>query len=176
MHQVRFTQTYTTVKKQGVVRITGILRHLLCRSQGQLVRFTLDEIIKGVVFNQVVLMLRCWAHAMTAGAGTVDASTFDWQLLERRIPTASQTGLGRQERIANLRDAFGLRPHRSVRELNCLIVDDVYSTGATVSECARLLRKQGAARVDVLTLARTIKPEHFANAVLREAQVNLVLG
>jgi predicted amidophosphoribosyltransferase len=56
-----------------------------------------------------------------------------------------------------VRGAFALRPGRSVEGRRLVLVDDVFTTGATVRECARILRREGAARVDVLTLARVVR-------------------
>jgi predicted amidophosphoribosyltransferase len=56
-----------------------------------------------------------------------------------------------------VRGAFALRPGRSVEGRRLVLVDDVFTTGATVRECARVLRREGAARVDVLTLARVVR-------------------
>lgn len=79
----------------------------------------------------------------------------DPALLNRTRYTASQTGLGRRERVANLKNAFQVKPGKDVANLRLLLVDDVFTTGATVNECSRILLKAGAKRVDVLTLART---------------------
>ncbi len=77
-------------------------------------------------------------------------------LLVRRRSTPSQGGLGRKGRARNVAGAFALRPGRAdrIRGRRVLLIDDVHTTGATVGECVRALRRSGAAAVDVLTLAR----------------------
>ena len=78
-------------------------------------------------------------------------------VLERKRETASQIGLTSHQRRENLRGAFGVAQPELVKGREVLIVDDVYTTGATVSECARVLRRAGAAKVWVATVARTLK-------------------
>ena len=77
-------------------------------------------------------------------------------LLVRTRRTAPQSRLSRPERRRNVRGAFAVRRGRAplVADRRILLVDDVLTTGATVSACARALRKAGAVRVDVATLAR----------------------
>ena len=70
---------------------------------------------------------------------------------ERDVP--AQAGLARAARIANLRGAF--RCERPLAGLHVLVVDDVMTTGASLNELARTLKRQGAARVENLVLART---------------------
>lgn len=76
------------------------------------------------------------------------------RVLRRIRPTPSQTRLSAARRIANVRGAFAASPSPSIRRRQVLLVDDVMTTGATVSECARCLLKAGAASVDVATVAR----------------------
>ena len=80
-------------------------------------------------------------------------------VLERVRPTESQTGLTRHQRRENIRGAFRAREAEAVTGGTVLLVDDVFTTGTTVSECARVLRKAGAARVWVATVARVLRPE-----------------
>lgn len=71
------------------------------------------------------------------------------EFLERKIETKTQVGLSREDRKKNIRDAFALRqtPHQSVRGKNIILVDDVYTSGATMAECAKVLKKAGAKSV-----------------------------
>ncbi len=75
-------------------------------------------------------------------------------LLERHRQTSPQVDLDGQARRENIRDAFGVRDPGAVAGKKVLVIDDVFTTGATVSECARVLLAAGAARVEVLTVAR----------------------
>jgi predicted amidophosphoribosyltransferase len=75
-------------------------------------------------------------------------------LLVRRRGAARQAGLTRVERRANIRGAFAARGSVPA---SVVLVDDVYTTGATCSEAASALRRGGAERVDVVTFARTIR-------------------
>lgn len=81
-------------------------------------------------------------------------------LLRRHRWTGSQTGLRAKERRHNVREAFDVHPHwrGEVVGKRILLVDDVLTTGATVEACSRVLEHAGAECVDVLTLARVIRP------------------
>lgn len=74
--------------------------------------------------------------------------------LIRHISTRSQIGLRAAERRRNIRGAFRVGPRWPYQGKSLLLIDDVYTTGATAFECARVLRRAGAARVDVYTVAR----------------------
>lgn len=78
-------------------------------------------------------------------------------VLERKRETPSQTGLTSHQRRENLRGSFAVAQPEAVKAREVLVVDDVYTTGATVSECARVLRRAGATKVWVATVARTLK-------------------
>jgi ComF family protein len=78
-------------------------------------------------------------------------------VLVRRRETGSQIGLTRHQRRENLRGAFAVSDPTRILNSDILLVDDVYTTGTTASECARLLLRAGAARVWVATVARTLK-------------------
>lgn len=103
-------------------------------------------------YNQAALL----AQAVGRAAGVPVAT----DLLARRRATPSQGRLSASDRVRNVRGAFGVRRRQAQRVPGgrVVLVDDVLTTGATVAECARTLLQAGAAQVDVLTLARVIKP------------------
>jgi competence protein ComFC len=74
--------------------------------------------------------------------------------LVRIVNTTSQTRLDRTERMENLHNAFRLRKNQQVYSMHLVLVDDVFTTGSTVDECARVLKKAGAASVRAITVAR----------------------
>jgi len=80
----------------------------------------------------------------------------DPRRLRRVAPTATQTLLTRQQRAANMRGAFALRPGRRLDGERVILVDDVFTTGATTSACARVLLTAGAGDVCVWTVARGV--------------------
>jgi predicted amidophosphoribosyltransferase len=75
-------------------------------------------------------------------------------VLERIRYTTTQTALDRTERMENLHNAFRLRKNADVRGLRVLLIDDVLTTGSTLSECARVLKRAGAVSVYAATAAR----------------------
>lgn len=78
--------------------------------------------------------------------------------LQRVRWTRPQIELSKDERLKNVRGAFaigaGLKPVSTIKDKMVILVDDVYTTGATVNECSKVLRKAGASEVVVFTLAR----------------------
>ncbi|MGH9505000.1 MAG: phosphoribosyltransferase family protein [Terriglobales bacterium] len=81
------------------------------------------------------------------------------KVLERRRETRSQIGLTRHQRRENIRGSFVVNRPGEIAGREILLVDDVFTTGTTVSECARVLRRAGASKVYVATVARTLKAD-----------------
>ena len=102
-------------------------------------------------FNQSELVARAMLKHQPLGLHLELAP----ELLQRKRATESQVGYTRQQRMANLRGAF--RAGAAVSGRDILLVDDVFTTGTTVSECARVLRRAGAEKVWVATVARVLK-------------------
>ena len=103
-------------------------------------------------FNQAALL----ARAIGKAANIPD----DPFALKRIRRTPSQVGLSAEQRRRNVAGAFRVPERRlpEVADRNVLIIDDVITTGATANACARTLKRAGAARVDVLALARVVDP------------------
>ena len=99
-------------------------------------------------FNQSLLL----AEALSRRLET----PLSYTNLIRVRDNVAQTSLPRSARLANLRRAFALRMPQALRTRRVLIVDDVYTTGTTLNECAKVLRRAGASDVYGLTLARTV--------------------
>jgi competence protein ComFC len=96
-------------------------------------------------FNQASLL---------AESLSVETSIPSKPVLERIRYTTTQTALDRSERMENLHNAFRLRKNADVRGLRVLLIDDVLTTGSTLSECARVLKHAGAISVHAATAAR----------------------
>ena len=97
-------------------------------------------------FNQAERLAQCLSRATGIPMNT--------KLLRRVEPTRTQTVLTREQRAANVRNAFGPHPGAKLAGERVVVLDDVFTTGATTSECARVLRSLGASDVCVWTVAR----------------------
>jgi competence protein ComFC len=97
-------------------------------------------------FNQAERLANCLSRATKI---PVNAN-----LLERMEFTRTQTTLTRSERAANVRNAFRLRKKQRLDGKKIILLDDVLTTGATTSACAKVLQKAGAAEICVWTVAR----------------------
>ncbi len=96
-------------------------------------------------FNQAELL----AELLSARTGVPLRKT-----LQRTRYTTTQTAFDRTERMKNLHNAFRLRKNADVRGLRVLLIDDILTTGSTLSECARVLKAGGALSVHAATAAR----------------------
>ena len=96
------------------------------------------------------------AHRLATHLSAATQIPIHNRLLRRVLPTRTQTLLTREERIANVRKAFAMRPGVRLNGERLVLVDDVLTTGATTSACARVLLAAGAAEVCVWTVARGI--------------------
>jgi ComF family protein len=99
-------------------------------------------------FNQAEVLARSLSRAMARPVMVGN--------LRRIKDTETQTRLGAAERAANLRGAFAVRDPAGVAGRRLVLVDDVFTTGATLDGCAKVLRLAGAAQVTALTVARGI--------------------
>ncbi|MDY6988010.1 MAG: ComF family protein [Thermodesulfobacteriota bacterium] len=99
-------------------------------------------------FNQAYLLIRRWAKVEEISCDPFALSRIRW--------TEPQTSLSRKERKKNMRRAFSVRQADKIGGQKILLIDDVYTTGSTANECARVLMEAGAEFVDVLTLARAV--------------------
>jgi ComF family protein len=98
-------------------------------------------------FNQSVLLARQVSREY--------GLPMDPFIVVRHKETSPQTQLSEEERRKNVRGAFSLRS-AGLQGKRVLLVDDVYTSGATVNECSRVLKQGGAKEIHVLTLARAI--------------------
>lgn len=106
-------------------------------------------------FNQSELIARAALKAKPF------AARLKTQCLVRKRETIPQAGLTRHERRKNIRGAFAVRNPAAVQGRDILLVDDVFTTGTTISECARVLRQAGAASVYAATVARALKEDQI---------------
>jgi ComF family protein len=99
-------------------------------------------------FNQALVIAKgClpgWRKKITTG------------LLLRHSPTIPQSQLSGKDRRTNLKNVFSLADTGQIAGAKVLLIDDVYTTGSTVNECSKALRRAGAKRIEVFTLARSL--------------------
>ena len=111
-------------------------------------------------FNQAEVLARVICRDTRPCVSTGDKMVLDNKILVRKKYTIPQAELGREKRLENLKDVFefvGIDSYQSLRTIqdkNILLVDDITTTGATLEECAKVLKKNGAKKVWGIVLAK----------------------
>ena len=135
-----------------------ILSHLVCERIA-LTKPDLPEMLIPVPLHGLRMISRGFnqAYELASYTGKVLNLPLQANALRRKRRTRAQSGLSRKQRRQNLRGAFSwCGPRKPGRHV--ALIDDVMTTGTTVTECARVLKKAGAKRVDVWVAARAIPP------------------
>lgn len=134
----------------------NFLADLLVREAVPVLREQTWDLIVPVPLHPLKLREREFNQASRLAAHLARAAgiPLNEKILRRVNPTATQTLLTREQRAANMKNAFAVRPGLKLDRKRIVIVDDVFTTGATTSACARALRGAGAADVCVWTVAR----------------------
>lgn len=100
-------------------------------------------------YNQAALLARALAR--------ITPANFAPDVLFRTKRTQSQGGFNARARAENVRGAFSVKQPARIKGRHLVLIDDVYTTGATLEACARTLKRAGAAQVDGICLARVAK-------------------
>ena len=157
IHCFKYRQIPQLAKPLGVLLAWGFLKYFQDRAIDMIIPVPLHpKRMRSRGFNQSYLLIHAaekeWLRKVYDG----QLPNITTKKLVRIRSTQPQTGLGRDHRRKNIRNAFAVNHFSSISQKSVLLVDDVYTTGATVDECARVLKKRGAGRVDVLSLARAV--------------------
>jgi ComF family protein len=152
-YQGVLAQAIQRFKYHGEINLAGPLGWLWNRIQFEDHSF---EAIIPVPLHPARLRERGFNQALLLGKilGKIHNKPVLPRALRRIINTIPQVQLDHSEREKNVRGAFAVRNQQEIMDKALLLVDDVFTTGATVNECARVLKKSGAGEVIILTLAR----------------------
>jgi ComF family protein len=99
-------------------------------------------------FNQALILARELSRTFSV--------PLSYDNLKRVRPTRPQVELSGEERLKNVAGAFALKQPVKLKNRDILLVDDVFTSGATMNECALVLKEAGVARITALTLARAV--------------------
>ncbi|THB76038.1 MAG: ComF family protein [Desulfobulbaceae bacterium] len=154
-YQYPVTDLLHRLKYQGDRRVLRPIGEILAKGHRLQTPQTYDYIIPVPLYTQKLKKRGLNQAALLASLlfrGEPEEITHD--LLFRVQNTRSQTGLNGVERRRNLKDAFAVNSKYCLEGVRICLVDDVFTTGTTVSACAETLVKSGVQQVHVLTLAR----------------------
>lgn len=144
-------------KHSDHLELAPLLTNLLYRAGADLLADT--DLIIGVPLHLFRHIKRKYNQADVLAKRLAEKSHIPYHstILTRKRATISQGHMKAAERKRNVAGAFGIKNKHLIKDKNILLIDDVFTTGATINECSKILLKNGAAKVFVLTLARVVK-------------------
>ena len=145
-------------KYNGKLLLKGVLGEILCGFAKSRIDYKRVDAIVAVPMHRANFVKRGFNQA--AILSEILSKSLDIPFLDKCLSkiknTKQQVSLNRNERSLNIRDAFCVKKGADIKGKRLLLVDDVFTTGATVDECSKVLNAQGAKAVWVLVLARGI--------------------
>jgi len=165
LDRIRSAVAYGETARSLVLRLKYGRKTALAKTMAHYMRRPFGELSQGAVvapvplhrrrlwgrgFNQAALI----ASALARGSG----AEVEPMLLRRTRHTPRLKGMSVSERRRAVQGAFAIRDGQDVRGRNIILVDDVYTSGSTAYACARLLKRKGAASVELVTWARVVRP------------------
>ena len=153
----RLVQGFKFKRQLAAGRVLG---HLICEHIS-LKEADLPDMLIPVPLHGLRMISRGFnqAYELATYASRVLSVDLQADAIRRKRHTRAQSGLSRKQRRQNLRGAFCWHgPRKPARHV--ALVDDVMTTGTTVTECARVLKRAGAKRVDVWVAARAVPAHH----------------
>ncbi len=149
LHKMKYGPNVSLARFMGELLISNLGKELKALDPDLVVPIPLHvSRLRHRGFNQAAIM----GKAVAKGLGL----PLQLGILERRKASPPQVGLSRAQRRENVKGAFYVRTPDLIKRKNILLVDDVYTTGATLKEASRELRRKGAEQVHVLTFARVL--------------------
>ncbi len=165
LDRIRSAVAYGDTARGLVLRLKYGRKTALARTMAHYMRRPLGELSANAMLAPIPLHpRRLWSRGFNQAAliafalGRAGGHEADPLLLRRTKHTPRLKGMSVSERQRTVQGAFKLRDGRDVRGRNIILVDDVYTSGSTAAACARLLKRSGAASVELLTWARVVRP------------------
>jgi ComF family protein len=148
-------------KHQDATHLTPMLANWLWQASAEILP-QIDVVVPVPLFWQRLFWRRYNQAALLAEALAKRADKFYHpQILHRTRAAQQQSTLSRAKRLKNLTNAFAVAPNKCplIAGKHVLVVDDVWTTGATLNACGDALRKAGASQVSFVSVGRTLAPQ-----------------
>lgn len=165
LDRIRAAVAYGDTARSLVLRLKYGRKTALARTMATYMKRALADLHRDALLVPVPLhRWRLWARGFNQSALIARALANDSgsplavDLLRRKRATPKLKGMSVSERRKAVGGAFALRDGQDVRGRRIILVDDVYTTGSTATACAKLLKRHGAASVELIAWARVIRP------------------
>lgn len=163
----RAAVAYDEVSRRLAIRLkygrkVGIAR-TMARYMAPLVSPGGEQLIVPVPLHRMRLWQRGFNQSVLVGRELARRTDLDFDAfaLRRTRATPPLKGMSRLQRRKAVAGAFAVREKEAIAGRTVLLVDDVLTTGSTAEACARTLRRAGAARVELVSWARVVRPAQF---------------
>ena len=165
LDRIRSAVAYDDISRSIAMRLKYGRKVALARTMSRYMRPLLGEVPEGALFVPVPLhRTRLWRRGFNQSAIVArelarhTGLPVDVEALARVRATPPLKGMTMRQRRRTVAGAFRARPGAELRGRTVVLIDDVLTTGSTANACARALKRAGAARVELLSWARVVRP------------------